>query len=204
MTTARKTRDARRKLLKSLVAGGGVMASGKILPDHWSAPVVESVVLPAHAQTTSGPIDGVFLAEPTFVNLDDTAEPDSILDLFAEPAHAGLSTPIPKVCTNAISSILFSVSGNSANVCVKLFGGETESQESTAVDPDARTLADVFFDEFSLNMSSLRFDAGGNAIIGDSNCGPFVATRTNEIYTCDDGIFNLTTDISLSSPYLVS
>lgn len=199
MTTSRKTRDARRHLLKSLVAGGGVMATGKLLPDHWSAPVVESVVLPAHAQTTTGAIDGVFLAEPDFANRDAAGEPDSILDLFTAPAHAGLPA---KVCINAISSIRFSIGGGSANVCVQLFGGFA-SQESTGVNRDARTLDDVFFDEISLDMSSMRFDAGGNAIIGDSNCGPFVATRTNEAFSCEGDIVNLTADIRLSSPFAV-
>jgi len=46
------TRNARRALLKSLATGGGVVVAGKILPDEWSKPAVESVVLPTHAQTS--------------------------------------------------------------------------------------------------------------------------------------------------------
>lgn len=42
----------RRKLLKSIVAGSGVVISGKSLPDSWIRPVVDSVMLPAHAQTS--------------------------------------------------------------------------------------------------------------------------------------------------------
>ncbi len=43
----------RRKLLKSLAAGSGAVIAGKTLPEHWSRPVIESVVLPAHAQTSA-------------------------------------------------------------------------------------------------------------------------------------------------------
>lgn len=39
----------RRKTLGMIAAGGGVLASQAHLPQTWSRPVVESVVLPAHA-----------------------------------------------------------------------------------------------------------------------------------------------------------
>jgi hypothetical protein len=50
---------ARRRLLKSLAAGSGAIVAGKSLPENWGRPVVDSVMLPAHAQTSllnsSGP-----------------------------------------------------------------------------------------------------------------------------------------------------
>lgn len=55
---------ARRRVLKRLVAGGGVVATGKIMPDDWHRPVVESVILPAHAQTSEQP--------PLFNNVNAT------------------------------------------------------------------------------------------------------------------------------------
>jgi len=42
----------RRKLLKSIIAGSGAILAGKSLPDSWAKPVVDSVMLPAHAQTS--------------------------------------------------------------------------------------------------------------------------------------------------------
>ena len=48
---------ARRKLLKTIVSGGGVIVAGKSLPESWTKPVVDSVMLPAHAETSP--------AEPT-------------------------------------------------------------------------------------------------------------------------------------------
>ncbi len=43
---------SRRKLLKSIAAGSGAVVAGKSLPESWRKPVVDSVVLPAHAETS--------------------------------------------------------------------------------------------------------------------------------------------------------
>ena len=64
--TDKKSSESRRKLLKSIAAGSGVIVAGKSLPESWSRPVVDSVMLPAHAQTSPTPpptppaINGVF------------------------------------------------------------------------------------------------------------------------------------------------
>ncbi len=53
-TKPNQTSDgSRRKLLKSLAAGSGAILAGTSLPDKWVSPVVDSVILPAHAQTSS-------------------------------------------------------------------------------------------------------------------------------------------------------
>lgn len=49
----RSARNKRRKLLKTIAAGTGAVAAGKSLPENWSRPVVDAVVLPGHAQTSS-------------------------------------------------------------------------------------------------------------------------------------------------------
>ncbi len=43
---------SRRKLLKSITLGSGTLLAGSSLPEHWTKPVVNTVLLPAHAQTT--------------------------------------------------------------------------------------------------------------------------------------------------------
>jgi hypothetical protein len=48
----KKSNESRRKLLKSIAAGGGAVIAGKSLPEKWSRPVVDSVMLPAHAVTS--------------------------------------------------------------------------------------------------------------------------------------------------------
>jgi len=49
----KKSNDSRRKLLKSIAAGSGAVIAGKSLPESWSKPVVDTVMLPAHAATTA-------------------------------------------------------------------------------------------------------------------------------------------------------
>jgi len=44
--------EQRRKLLKSIAAGGGAVIAGKSLPDTWHRPVVDAVLLPVHGQTS--------------------------------------------------------------------------------------------------------------------------------------------------------
>ena len=39
-----------RRLLKAVGAGGGAVIAGKQLPESWTRPVLDSVMLPAHAQ----------------------------------------------------------------------------------------------------------------------------------------------------------
>ena len=48
----KKSSESRRKLLKSIAAGSGAVIAGKNLPENWARPVVDSVMLPAHAQTS--------------------------------------------------------------------------------------------------------------------------------------------------------
>jgi len=96
--TDKRSSESRRKLLKSIAAGSGAIVAGKSLPESWSRPVVDSVMLPAHAQTSPPPP----VEEPTFggaalsVVLNDM-DNDSMLaqltnefaDTFISPAHAG-------------------------------------------------------------------------------------------------------------------
>ena len=59
--TDNKSSESRRKLLKSIAAGSGAIVAGKSLPDSWSKPIVDSVMLPAHAATSElnyfGPVE---------------------------------------------------------------------------------------------------------------------------------------------------
>ena len=45
-------KSSRRNVLKSIAAGSSAVAVGKALPERWSKPVVDAVLLPAHAETT--------------------------------------------------------------------------------------------------------------------------------------------------------
>ena len=48
---------SRRRLLKGLATGGAVIAGQEVLPQSWSKPLVDAVVLPAHAGFSPQPGD---------------------------------------------------------------------------------------------------------------------------------------------------
>ena len=78
--------NARRKLLKGIAAGSGAVIAGKNLPDSWSRPVVDTVMLPAHAQTSMMRFTGSS-------NEQGSITPDSqfvrAIDGLVSEAHAG-------------------------------------------------------------------------------------------------------------------
>ena len=49
--TGAEHKESRRKALKSTLIGGAVISTS-VAPDRWKKPVLDSVVLPAHAATT--------------------------------------------------------------------------------------------------------------------------------------------------------
>lgn len=86
--------ESRRKLIKSIAAGSGAIVAGKNLPESWTKPVVDSVMLPAHAQTSqlveftyqstlvdNDTCDGATSGLPNVTNLDfdvSTATPNGL------------------------------------------------------------------------------------------------------------------------------
>ena len=47
-----KINEGRRKALKKIAAGTSVLIGYSLLPEKWSLPIIQSVVLPAHAATS--------------------------------------------------------------------------------------------------------------------------------------------------------
>ena len=102
MTT---NKNNRRKLLKGIVAGGGVAGAGAV--SQWTAPVIESVVLPSHAATSviagAGPSFSGNLQNPLVFQDHDgegllvarsspTNNKRSLLDFLIPSAHASPQT----------------------------------------------------------------------------------------------------------------
>ncbi len=98
---------SRRKLLKSVVAGSGAIIAGINLPESWSRPIVDSVILPVHAQTSGNTTanESVQTPVPLFAaagvisntnvaQLERSSEtllasiPMKVLDFLVTPAHA--------------------------------------------------------------------------------------------------------------------
>jgi hypothetical protein len=78
---------SRRKLLKSIAAGSGAVIAGKSLPESWSKPVVDSVILPAHAQTSQAPL-GYSTNQFSVASIEP-----GLQELLIPTAHAGFGIP---------------------------------------------------------------------------------------------------------------
>ena len=89
--------SGRRKLLKSVVAGGGAATVAKMLPDQWARPVVDAVMLPSHAQTSNaamGPFTGLVTGQITpSTMVADQGFSEELLEFFTPAAHAGFDMP---------------------------------------------------------------------------------------------------------------
>ena len=102
----KKSSTSRRKLLKSIAAGSGAIVVGKSLPDSWSRPVVDSVMLPAHARTSlsNGPFAGNATTNGTSLETDSIFAKAS--DSLIQQAQAGLIISLtPYVCVTPNSSL---------------------------------------------------------------------------------------------------
>lgn len=86
--TASDNKDSRRNILKKLAVGG--LAAGAAMPTKWSKPVVDAVVLPAHAQTSDATVrgGGGGTSVPPGPTPGNTIGED-VLDFFVSEASAG-------------------------------------------------------------------------------------------------------------------
>lgn len=111
-----KKGNARRKLLKGIAAGSGALLAGKNLPDTWNRPVVDAVMLPAHAQTSgdyAGTNRDIGLLEGggLFANLSQVLIPE---------ANAGPPTPQPVPPSRVDVSYCFSLNEDRTAADVQL------------------------------------------------------------------------------------
>ena len=113
--------QSRRKILKSIAAGSGAIVAGKSLPESWSRPVVDSVMLPAHAQTSPAPAGCDTLAIPAtdqpcsgYVTLtrywyvDDSGSCPTLVLTEVEPSSAN-RIEIAQSATSGPSTVLITV-----------------------------------------------------------------------------------------------
>ena len=131
--------NSRRKLLKSVAIGSGAILTGKTLPENWTKPVVDSVLLPAHAQATCTPcldaanycagsgggsievsvaVDGTVTVTHSVVNGTDTVDPCTGGDFSVSGTSTGggtvtISGTIPCGVTDSID--VLEVDGTGSN-----------------------------------------------------------------------------------------
>jgi len=158
-------RQSRRRTLKTL--GIGAIAGSQSLPEQWMKPVVSSIIMPAHAQTTpaAGPAVECRIFE---VSLQENEE-GSEAGFFAEVGvEADAGTPVTAFIRNP---------------GIEFNGGTGDLQFSSVVEgggagPDGSNIA--FFEAgFDIESSSsaeiaIDFDVGDD---GEIDCGAEVGIQ---------------------------
>ena len=56
MMSNEKDKNQKRDSIRKLLVGGGVIGASQVMPDKWTKAAVNSIVLPAHAQTSSSAV----------------------------------------------------------------------------------------------------------------------------------------------------
>ena len=104
--TNKKSIESRRKLLKSIALGSGAVVAGKSLPESWNRPVVDSVMLPAHARTSIFPSAFVSAGTLPSASLDNGTLLADIADKLVPEAKANSFGPeIPCIINNGNGTV---------------------------------------------------------------------------------------------------
>jgi len=90
------TDKTKRKLVKSLATGGGIIATGAV-PGNWTRPVIDSVILPVHARSSVQIPEGTWEGTLFFTGVSDNSGPtlksigQLAFNALIPPAHACLA-----------------------------------------------------------------------------------------------------------------
>lgn len=151
--TPRKRARARRLVLKSIVAGGTVTTAARTLPEQWTRPVTDSVVMPAHAQTSPGLADLTCRVE----NYASDPEPSASIDFDPSglPVTGGSVTTVSNLVAGpvAVDQINIDLSGISATL--------------NPADAGDVTLSLTAGGDFSLNDVGLQDETPGGGGVAD-------------------------------------
>ena len=122
--TEKKSNESRRKLLKSIAAGSGAIVAGKSLPESWSRPVVDSVMLPVHAQTSPPP------PPPPQLTYSCSVVGQSSIALLGIPLPGPIDYTVTNTGTGSLTGGFIAVGATSGTT-----GGLFTDQSATLPDP---------------------------------------------------------------------
>jgi len=170
--------EGRRKLVKKLVTGGAIAAAVPVIPKQWAKPVTDSVLLPAHAQTSTTALSlsaeieldnvdgagnvitdnpGVFISTTGVTNF-----PNENIDTIELDAVATISPPqAANITMNVTSTFDFTGGGTNQIVATNPATGiATFANITNAVDDDFSTpeTISVTFDAPGLTQQSFTFN----------------------------------------------
>ena len=152
--------SGRRKLLKA----GGIVASSALVPEKWQKPVVDSIILPAHAQTSTVLIGAVVITRGSVMPTDaaDSMLAESglgVLDTIIQPASAG-AQPLPPPC-------------QAFGKCARVGQPDSSNKVAFAID--------------DVDGSTMLIAAGGLTYNGNLNGIAVTNTFTDKSFTASNG-----------------
>lgn len=121
---------ARRKILRTIVTGGGLGATAAFVPTTWTKPVVDAVTLPAHAQTSGGPFNGtgVVGVGPPIMQAPDEGDFGSFVqavrDVIIPTAEAQGGRPFGRCLTITVGNLADNGSTASVVLTSGVFGDD--------------------------------------------------------------------------------
>jgi len=143
----------RRKLLMAIAAGSGAVIAGKGLPESWSRPVVDSVLLPAHAQTSLARIYTTVASRTRQDGQEDSLYARALDGLVPEAMAGGISGTCITAC-GTITGELMALEG--VDICgPATFSGQLPLNGR----PVQVTFHNCIGGSMSLNLSIKAIDA---------------------------------------------
>ena len=120
------SRVQRRRTALKTISGGSVLAASGMLPDKWTRPVIQSVLLPAHAQMSPAtPPPGC--EGCTGVTIDSSSATETSADVANVSASGTLSSPDDCLVGEPLTVVLQGWTGNNCNAQ----GGQSEQGSRT-------------------------------------------------------------------------
>jgi len=130
--------ELRRKLLKSITFGSGALVAGKSLPENWTKPVVNSVLLPTHAQTTDTGSLTAFTPLDYFGEDLPRNRPSAMLDTNKQNLFAdALDVIVPEAHANGVDPLPgMSVASDGDNAIVRFLSSKAHRLYQASVPLD--------------------------------------------------------------------
>ena len=137
---SRLSPEQRREALRRILAGGGIVIGADVLPDKWSNPVVDSVILPAHAATS--------LADPCSLSVTPVSGGyQVVVSGFVSPPSGGVDLQIlvellsgNTVVDSDTTSATTAANGQYTSPLVTLTGIGTSVRATSSIDGIDQTM----------------------------------------------------------------
>ena len=166
--------EGRRLLLKSLAAGG---AAAAFLPDKWTKPVIDRILVPAHAQGSPG-LYGIYTNNGSGRLFTSNFQPGMFERL------ANMIIPVANAGENGLmscNSLCIAMDVKTNNSVIGYVAG---SQGISSFDPDTRSIANIFVNTCgSYSLSNCMINVDGSELTGY-----IAASKNNDCYA---GYFSL-------------